>query len=199
MVPGCMHQGILPQSRGRTVQNWRMDDIVKQALVKWPNVPDCYGWLGLDSRGRWYIRDEATQAQGPFPGHKGAPLQHAKWLAFIGRNYEKDAAGQWYFQNGPQRVYVELECTPWVCFLDPDGAVRTHTGCPVTVSRCLVDEGGRVYLETERGVGLVHSQDTGLVAQQIDQGAWVPESVMAADLESSFGFVRSPLGRRLQE
>lgn len=28
-----------------------MDDIVKQAMVKWPNVPDCYGWLGLDARG----------------------------------------------------------------------------------------------------------------------------------------------------
>ena len=26
-----------------------MDDIVKQALAKWPNVPDCYGWLALDS------------------------------------------------------------------------------------------------------------------------------------------------------
>ncbi|MFM8464156.1 MAG: DUF2946 family protein, partial [Burkholderiaceae bacterium] len=22
-----------------------MDEIVRQALAKWPNVPDCYGWL----------------------------------------------------------------------------------------------------------------------------------------------------------
>ena len=33
----------------------RMDDIVKQALAKWPNVPHCYGWLGLDARGNWYM------------------------------------------------------------------------------------------------------------------------------------------------
>ncbi|MFZ9138137.1 MAG: DUF2946 family protein, partial [Hylemonella sp.] len=24
-----------------------MDDIVRQAMAKWPNVPACYGWLGL--------------------------------------------------------------------------------------------------------------------------------------------------------
>ena len=41
-----------------------MDDIVKQALAKWPNVPDCYGWLGLDARGHWYLRDDAVQAAG---------------------------------------------------------------------------------------------------------------------------------------
>ena len=44
-----------------------MDDIVKQALAKWPNVPHCYGWLGLDARGNWYMRDDRTQAAGPFP------------------------------------------------------------------------------------------------------------------------------------
>jgi hypothetical protein len=30
-----------------------MDDIVKQAMAKWPNVPACHGWLGLDARGHW--------------------------------------------------------------------------------------------------------------------------------------------------
>ena len=190
---------VIGHAKDRRVQNCGMDDIVKQAMVKWPNVPACYGWLGLDSRGRWYIRDSATQAQGPFPGRKGALLQHAKWLAFIGRNYDKDASGQWYFQNGPQRVYVELECTPWVFHVDPDGLVQTHTGHLVVGSRCLVDEEGRVYLVTERGIGLVHSQDVGLLAQQIEKGLWVPEAVMTADLEQSFGFVRSPLARDLQE
>ena len=28
-----------------------MDDIVKAALKKWPNVPACYDWLALDARG----------------------------------------------------------------------------------------------------------------------------------------------------
>ena len=91
-----------------------MDDIVKQALAKWPNVPDCYGWLGLDARGRWYLRDDATQGAGPFPQNKGQLLAHDKLIAFIARNYDADAKGQWFFQNGPQRVYVELEATPWM-------------------------------------------------------------------------------------
>lgn len=47
-----------------------MDDIVKQALAKWPNVPDCYGWLGLDARGRWFMRDDAAQAP---DGHPNSP------------------------------------------------------------------------------------------------------------------------------
>ena len=45
-----------------------MDDLVRQAMVKWPNVPDCFGWLGLDSRGQWYMRDDRAQALGPFQG-----------------------------------------------------------------------------------------------------------------------------------
>ena len=105
-----------------------MDDIVKQAMAKWPSVPDCYGWLGLDARGNWYMRDDRAQACGSFasgaPGAKGSMLQHAKLIDFIGRNYATTDAGVWYFQNGPQRVFVELEATPchedcrpwsWLC------------------------------------------------------------------------------------
>jgi len=50
-----------------------MDDIVKAALKKWPNVPACYGWLALDARGDWYMRDDRTQAAGPFPQIKIIP------------------------------------------------------------------------------------------------------------------------------
>ena len=79
-----------------------MDDIVKQAVAKWPHVPDCYGWLGLDARGRWYLRDDAVQAAGPFPQSRGSLLQHEKLIEFIHRKYEHDPHGQWFFQNGPQ-------------------------------------------------------------------------------------------------
>ena len=55
-----------------------MDDIVKQALAKWPNVPDCYGWLGLDARGLWYMRDDRAQAAGAFAsGLRGAKGQNS--------------------------------------------------------------------------------------------------------------------------
>ncbi|MEN9551441.1 MAG: hypothetical protein RI896_1382, partial [Pseudomonadota bacterium] len=67
-----------------------MDDLVKQAMAKWPNVPDCYGWLGLDERGHWYLRDDAAQASGSFQsGAKGSLLRHDKLIEFIHRNYAR--------------------------------------------------------------------------------------------------------------
>src|ERR1041385_6180040 len=48
----CPNHAMLPDT---------MDDIVKQAMAKWPNVPHCYGWLALDARGGWRMRDEAAQ------------------------------------------------------------------------------------------------------------------------------------------
>ncbi|MDM0115650.1 DUF2946 family protein [Variovorax sp. J22R133] len=169
-----------------------MDDIVKQALAKWPNVPHCYGWLGLDARGNWYLRDDPTQAAGSFAVARGSMLQHEKLIDFIHRNYEHDAQGQWFFQNGPQRVYVELESTPWIWRIAEDFSVNAHTGAVVEPSACLVDESGRVYLVTQLGVGLVHTLDVASAADAIEQGRWTPESVRADDLPKRFDFVASP-------
>lgn len=178
-----------------------MDEIVKAALAKWPNVPHCHGWLGLDARGDWYLRDERIQADGPFallPGESGTPskgsrLQHGKLLDFIHRNYAADAEGQWFFQNGPQRVYVELEATPWIWRLQPDGQVMAHTGRPGgEVRRSLVDEFGRLYLDTELGLGLVHTSDMALAADAVEQGRWRPEAVTSEALPALGGFVQSP-------
>ena len=108
-----------------------MDAIVEAALRKWPNVPHCHGWLALDARGDWYMRDERVQAAGPFPRVKGSRIQHEKLLAFIHRNYAADADGAWYFQNGPQRVYVQLEAAPWVWRVADAAAgsrLQAHTG-----------------------------------------------------------------------
>ena len=173
-----------------------MDDIVRQAMAKWPNVPDCYGWLGLDARGHWYMRDDGAQAQGSFssgaPGAKGSLLQHEKLINFIHRNYAADAQGQWYFQNGPQRVYVELEVTPWVWRIANDYSVLAQTGAATECLRCLNDESGRVYLLTPLGLGLVHSWDVATVAQALDTGHWQLEDVRAAELPAQFSFVLSP-------
>ena len=65
-----------------------MDEIVRAAMAKWPTVPHCHGWLGLDARGDWYLRDDAVQAAGPFPQAKGSRIEHAGLRAFIARNYE---------------------------------------------------------------------------------------------------------------
>lgn len=169
-----------------------MDDIVKQALAKWPNVPDCYGWLGLDARGRWFMRDDAAQAAGDFPQSRGSWLRHEKLIDFIGRNYESDDEGRWFFQNGPQRVYVELECTPWVWQVLPDYRLQSHTGLQASAEECLLDEEGRLYIASPQGLGLVHSQDMVLAAEAVEQGVWVPRDVMSADLPVQYGFVRSP-------
>ena len=173
-----------------------MDEIVKQAMAKWPNVPHCYGWLGLDARGNWYMRDDKTQALGPFVQAKGSLLRHDKLIDFIQRNYEADAEGRWFFQNGPQRVYVELEATPFIWRIAGDFAISAHTGQPAQVRECLVDERGYVYLDTDRGFGLVHSLDVGCVADAVEQGLWRPHEVAAATLPGRFGFVTSPAQRQ---
>lgn len=169
-----------------------MDEIVKAALAKWPNVPHCHGWLGLDARGQWYMRDDRTQAAGPFPRSKGSLLQHDKLIAFIHRNYLADEHGQWFFQNGPQRVYVELECTPYVWRLQPDGVVLAHTGDAARVRSSFVDEAGRLYLDADLGFGLVHSADMLDAAARVEAGEWVPEAVKAQELPSRHGYVQSP-------
>lgn len=169
-----------------------MDEIVLKALAKWPNVPHCYGWLGLDARGNWFLRDDRTQALGPFSQARGSQLRHDKLIDFIQRNYEHDDQGQWFFQNGPQRVYVELEAAPWIWRVSEDLSVRSHSGLPIEPTGCLLDGEGRLYLVADIGLGLVHTQDVGLAAEAIEQGRWVPEDVRAEDLPARFGHVLSP-------
>jgi hypothetical protein len=180
-----------------------MDDMVRQAIAKWPNVPDCYGWLGLDARGNWYLRDDKAQAAGPFASarngdtsaaSKGSLLQHEKLIDFIQRNYDSDASGRWFFQNGPQRVYVELEATPfiWRVHPAPDFGVTAHTGQPARIRRCVLDEQGRLYLETDMGFGLVHTQDMTHAADAVVQGLWMPQELDASDLPAQFGYTQSP-------
>ncbi len=171
-----------------------MDEIVKAALKKWPNVPHCYGWLALDTRGDWYMRDERIQAAGPFPRVKGSRIQHDKLLAFIERNYTHDEAGGWFFQNGPQRVYVQLEAAPYIWRVDASAPwpVTAHTGEPATVASAWLDEQGRLFLATERGLGIVHTLDMNSAADAVEQGHWRPEPVRFEELPQRFGYELVP-------
>ncbi|MEI7513770.1 MAG: DUF2946 family protein [Betaproteobacteria bacterium] len=173
-----------------------MDDIVRQAMAKWPHVPDCYGWLGLDARGNWYMRDDRAQACGTFasgkPGAKGALLQHAKLIAFIARNYGVDETGCWFFQNGPQRVFVELEATPHVWRIDTKGEISSNAGVRALYQRCLMDENGWPYLQTSAGFGLVHTQDVVALALAVDHHGWTVEDALLADLPVQFHYCTSP-------
>ena len=129
-----------------------MDEIVKQAMAKWPDVPCVYGWLALDRRGKWLI--------------KGDRIANLAIAEFISRNYEHDASGRWFFQNGPQRVFVALEYTPFVYYMtwdaDPKAppGLRTHTGKQIdAVAGAWLDETGILLLATEHGVGMVDDRD----------------------------------------
>ncbi len=168
-----------------------MDAIVLAAMRKWPNVPHCHGWLALDARGDWYLRDEAAQHAGPFPGIKGSRIEHEGLKGFIGRNYLADERGRWFFQNGPQRVYVQLEAAPWVWRVDGQ-ALTTHTGRAAQARGCWLDEAGRLFLDSDIGFGLVHSQDVGEAAHAIEAGHWVPEPLRFAEAPQRFGFLLDP-------
>ena len=122
------------------------DDSVKRALEKWPNVPNCFGWLKLDRRGNWLIKNEM--------------IKHSRAIDFIARNYAEDGHGRWYVQNGPQRVFCELEYTPLIFRLANDGSLLTHTGraCQ-TLERIVLDELGNVLLQCDLGVGLLDDRD----------------------------------------
>ena len=118
-------------------------------MAKWPNVPAVYGWLRLDRRGNWLIKDE--------------PVSNATIIAFIGRNYAADEQGQWFFQNGPQRVFVAIDYTPFVYRVagSPDAPVEleAHNGQPAaTLKGAWFDEAGALLLLTELGPGVVHDQ-----------------------------------------
>ena len=174
-----------------------MDDIVLAALKKWPGVPACTGWLGLDARGDWYLRDEQAQAAGGFPAVKGSRIEHAPLRDFIGRNYEVDADGGWFFQNGPQRVYVELEAAPWVWRLQAaaDGSMRltSHTGRSARPDSIWIDERDRLFIATDIGLGIVHTQDMLDAADAIERGVWAPPSSIGfAELARRSGYVTSP-------
>ncbi|HEY1996374.1 DUF2946 family protein [Paraburkholderia sp.] len=186
-----------------------MDDIVRQALAKWPNVPHCTGWLLLDRRGNWRMRDDEAQARGA----AGEPIRHAALLAFINRNYEADASGQWYFQNGPQRVYVELGYTPWVVRLAAGAdAVLTLTdqaGNPFEPASALIDDaGGVLFADTSAPprVAVLHDHDLELFSEHADlaedgrsgrfhwrDGVTLPlETVPKDEVAVRFDFVASP-------
>ena len=130
-----------------------MDEIVRQAMNKWPNVPDVYHWLQLDQRGCWRIR--SSDRLDIF-----SPITNPGVISFINRNYLSDKQGRWFFQNGPQRVFVDIAYTPWIVHAGYDQQKTliwyTHTQHPVKeVISVLVDENSTPILETKQGVARI--------------------------------------------
>ena len=150
-----------------------MDEIVARSLAKWPAVPAVYGWLSLDRRGNWRI--------------KGETIGNLALREFIGRNYEADGKGCWYFQNGPQRVYVTLAYTPLVVHYEAAGLVD-HCNRPFRPRAVLQDEEGSVLFEGEGTVALLDDRDLVRFADE----AVVPRAVRSRELAGRYRFAADP-------
>lgn len=144
-----------------------MDDMVLRSMLKWPDVPSVYGWLRLDRRGRWAIRMPVAPSAGEAEPRFDRIVNPAM-IDFIARNYTHDAEGRYYFQNGPQRVYVALEYTPWIYSLDGSGrALVAHNGAPAGLpTAAFFDEHGGLVLVCDPGVGAVLDRDLAVVAER---------------------------------
>ena len=94
---------------------------------------------------------------------------------------------------------MELEAAPHVWRLSArTGAapeVRSHTGQAAAVESAWVDEQGRLFLATDAGFGLVHTQDMEAAADAVDAGLWAPQSLDFAAMPARFGFCLSPAAR----
>jgi len=189
-----------------------MDEIVKQAMAKWPNVPYCYDWLALDARGAWRMREEK--------------ISNAALLGFINRNYTHDDQGRWYFQNGPQRVYVNLEATPYIAHTDPQQGFVLQTGTALgqidaawmTDDGALILQSGEIVAQVDdrdmaQCLGLLRVGETGeLAASDEELLDWLAatteypyplhfrdgarllpvQRIARAELAAQFGFVSTP-------
>jgi hypothetical protein len=122
-----------------------MDEQVLRSLIKWPNVPHCFGWLALDRRGQWRMRDEYAQTN-QLPGNV---IQHVALNEFISRNYAHDSLGRYFFQNGPQRVFITLDVTPWIARIIPSESgpqLSTQCGTKIKPHSALSYEKGNIYI-----------------------------------------------------
>ncbi|MDA8109104.1 MAG: DUF2946 family protein [Betaproteobacteria bacterium] len=190
-----------------------MDEAVRTGVAKWPNVPDAYGWLALDARGEWRMRNPRTGSM--------ERIGNAALRERIGRHYAADARGAWFYRNGPQRVFVRLERAPLVFRLGP-GAIVDHCGQPAGALRgAWLDEQGGLLLAGGRGIGVLDDRDLGtacghlmdrrgapldeaqlgaLLAGEQDVAAFLAWGgarlalgrIASADLEARFGFVAVP-------
>ena len=160
-----------------------MDEIVLRAQAKWPDVPDVFGWLALDRRGQWLLRNPALETF--------EPIGNVALREFIARNYSSDSRGRWFFQNGPQRVFAHLAYTPLV--------VRTHGA--VFVDQCgrkfesrteMLDEEGSLLLVGSNSVALLDDRDLAAFADGRGDSIETLPRLQSTTVAERFGYVQHP-------
>lgn len=134
-----------------------MDQSVLDAITRWPNVPAVYGWLSLSARGAWRLHPLGDAQL----GGEGTGIANTQILGFIDRNYACEPDGRWFFQNGPQRVYVRLDAAPFVLHLRPDShALVTHNALTIqAVTHWFADDQGQLYAQTDQGPARIDDRD----------------------------------------
>ncbi len=153
-----------------------MDQATIQALQKWPQVPNCFGWLHFDRRGEWRIQNDYAQ-QHHLPGEK---VTHPGFKNYIESHLAVDDKGNHFFQNGPQRVYISFAICPWVVRFYPlaEGKweLKTTFGQAIQPTGCFLDEQDQISFEAEfetftqeengqftptkiKSIGLLHDHD----------------------------------------
>lgn len=160
-----------------------MDPSVLQAMARWPDVPAVYGWLALDRRGNWLLKHPARA--------EFARIGNAALREFIGRNYAADERGCWYFQNGPQRVFVSLAYAPLVLRYEGE-ALLDHCGRATQAQATFIDEEGSVLIVGERGPGLLDDRDLALFAARCTTPWCELPQVASREVAARFGFVSAP-------
>jgi hypothetical protein len=132
-----------------------------------------YGWLSLDRRGNWRI--------------KGQRIGNPALREFIGRNYEADSEGRWYFQNGPQRVYVTLAYTPLVVHYEGGGLVD-HCARPFKPDAAYQDEEGAVLFSGAGTIALLDDRD---LLRFADEGV-TPAGLHREEIAGRYRFIADP-------
>jgi hypothetical protein len=168
-----------------------IDKSVQKAMAKWPEVPECFGWLNLNRRAEWSI--------------KGEKIHHVKTQRFLQRNYNFDKLGRWFVQNGPQRVFVSLEYTPRLYGFSSHSGFYIHNEAKIPVLLdFFLDEYGNLLLSTSLGVGVVDDRDLSAASDLIEAVNDIPtelsyrgknykiKPIAKALVPKHFGFVQNP-------
>jgi hypothetical protein len=160
-----------------------MEPSVLQAMARWPDVPAVYGWLALDRRGNWLLKHPARE--------EFARIGNAALREFIGRHYAADERGCWYFQNGPQRVFVSLAYAPLVLHYEGE-ALIDQCGRATKAQATFIDEEGSIVILGERGPGLLDDRDLANFAARLGADWRELPTVASGDVAARFGFVSEP-------
>jgi hypothetical protein len=158
-----------------------MDDAVLRSLARWPDVPAVHGWLALDRRGNFMLRVPGTE--------RFERIGNSALREFIARNYESDAQGRWYFQNGPQRVYVRLAYTPLIAHFEGE-ELFDQCGRPFgEAEQIFLDDEGSVLVQHGSAIALLDDRDL----ERYAESAQLLQRINRDEVAARFGFVADPL------